>query len=36
MFWGLICPEMIIAWAFRQWLAARDLRDEYGGALFPS
>ena len=36
MFWSLICPEMIICWACRQWLAARNLRDEYGGALFPS
>ena len=34
MFWSLIWPEMIIYWAFRQWLAARSLRDEYGGALF--
>ena len=34
MLWALICPEMIIAWAFRQWAAARLLRDKYGGALF--
>ena len=34
MFWSLIWPEMIIYWAFKQWLAARSLRDEYGGALF--
>jgi hypothetical protein len=34
MFWSLICPEMIICWACRQWIAARRLRDEYGGALF--
>ena len=32
MLWVLICPELIIAWAARQWLAARRLRDEYGGA----
>ena len=32
MLWALICPELIIAWAARQWLAARWLRDEYGGA----
>ncbi|KIJ90259.1 hypothetical protein K443DRAFT_116856, partial [Laccaria amethystina LaAM-08-1] len=31
MFWSLICPEMIICWACRQWIAARRLRDEYGG-----
>ena len=36
MLWALICPELIIAWAFRQWLAARWLRDIYGGALFPN
>ena len=36
MLWALICPELIIGWAFRQWLAARWLRDQYGGALFPS
>ena len=36
MFWALICPELIIAWAFRQWDAARWLRDKYGGALFQS
>ena len=36
MFWALIFPEMIICWAFRQWLAARWLRDIYGGALFLS
>ncbi|KIJ94276.1 hypothetical protein K443DRAFT_48209, partial [Laccaria amethystina LaAM-08-1] len=29
MFWSLICPEMIIFWASRQWVAARSLRDEY-------
>ena len=34
--WSLISPEMIIGWAARQWLAAQGLRDEYGGALFPS
>ena len=36
MFWALICPELIIGWAFKQWLAARWSRDQYGGALFPS
>ena len=36
MFWSLMWPEMIVYWAFRQWLAARWLRDKYGGALFPS
>ena len=35
MFWSLICPEMIIGWACRQWIAARSLRDKYGGALCP-
>ena len=36
MFWSLICPEMIIAWAYRQWVAARLLRDRYGGTFFQS
>ena len=36
MLWALLSPEMIIGWAARQWLAARCLRDEYGGALFLS
>ena len=37
MLWALICPELIITWAFKQWVAARCLRDEYGGAFkFPS
>ncbi|KIJ91111.1 hypothetical protein K443DRAFT_115528 [Laccaria amethystina LaAM-08-1] len=31
MFWSLICPEMIICWACKQWNAARSLRDKYGG-----
>ncbi|EDQ99279.1 uncharacterized protein LACBIDRAFT_316764 [Laccaria bicolor S238N-H82] len=31
MLWSLICPEMIICWACRQWFAARSLCDEYGG-----
>jgi len=35
MFCSLICPEMVIYWACRQWFAARSLQDKYGGALFP-
>ena len=34
MFWSLIWPEMIILWAFRQWRAARYLRDRFSGVLF--
>ena len=36
MYWSLICPEMIICWACRQWFAAQSLRAKYGGQLFPS
>ena len=36
MLWTLLGPELIIAWAARQWLAAERLQNEYGGALFPS
>ena len=36
MLWAFIGPEMIIFWALRQWVAARWLRDKYGGALFLS
>ena len=36
MLWAFISPEMVIAWAARQWFAARWLRDKYGGTIFPS
>ena len=33
MFWTIVGPEMIIAWAFRQWLGARHLEKLYKGEL---
>ena len=33
MFWAVVAPEMIITWAFRQWLGARDLEKLYKGEL---
>ena len=33
MFWAVIGPEMIIAWALRQWLSARQLEKLYKGEL---
>jgi len=29
MFWSIIAPELILAWAVRQWFAAREVRDSY-------
>ena len=31
MFWAVIGPEMIIIWALRQWLGARELEKDYKG-----
>ena len=36
MFWAVIGPEMINAWAFRQWLGARHLEKLYKGELMHS
>ena len=33
MFWAVIGPEMIITWALRQWLGARELEKDYKGEL---
>ena len=33
MFWAVVGPEMIIGWAFRQWLGARNLEKLYKGDL---
>ena len=33
MFWAVVGPEMIISWAFRQWLGARKLEKRYKGEL---
>ena len=29
MFWAVVGPEMVIAWAFRQWISARHLEKLY-------
>jgi hypothetical protein len=31
MFWALLGPELILVWAFRQWLGARELEKLYKG-----
>ena len=33
MFWAVVGPEMVIAWAFRQWSSARRLEKLYKGGL---
>ena len=33
MFWAVVGPEMVIAWAFRQWTSARHLKKLYKGEL---
>ena len=33
MFWAVVAPEMIITWAFQQWLGARHLGKLYKGEL---
>ena len=32
MFWMLIAPELILAWAVRQWFAAKKIADVYNEA----
>ena len=29
MFWMIVAPELVLAWAVRQFFAARQIRDEY-------
>ena len=36
MFWAVVAPEMIITWAFRQWIGARHLENLYKGELSKS
>lgn len=31
MVWTIIAPELILAWAVRQWFAARKIRDTVNG-----
>ena len=33
MFWAVVGPEMIITWAYRQWIGARKLENLYKGEL---
>ena len=29
MFWMIVAPELVLAWAVRQFFAARDIKDTY-------
>jgi len=29
MFWMIVAPELVLAWAVRQFFAAKDIRNEY-------
>ena len=29
MFWMIVAPELVLAWAVRQFFAAREIRDVY-------
>src|SRR6266581_791229 len=31
MFWTIVAPELILAWAIRQWFAAWEIRDTANG-----
>ena len=41
MFWMIVAPELVLAWAVRQYFGAKDIRDtynerhpgEYGGSV---
>ena len=33
MFWAILGPELVIVWAFRQWLGARELEKLYKGEV---
>ena len=33
MFWAVVAPEMVISWAFRQWISARQLEKLHKGEL---
>jgi len=32
MFWMIIAPELVLAWAVRQFYAAKDIRDAYNNS----
>ena len=31
MFWAVVAPEIVISWAFRQWIGTRKLENIYKG-----
>jgi len=31
MLWALIVPELVLAWAIRQWMAAKMIEEEFKG-----
>ena len=32
MFWMVVAPELVLAWAVRQFFAAKDIRDAYNNS----
>src|SRR6266571_4578218 len=32
MFWMIVAPELVLAWAVRQFFAAKDIRDTYNNS----
>jgi hypothetical protein len=35
MFWTIVVPELVLAWALRQWYGAKMIADKYKG-VYPS
>ena len=35
MFWTLVAPELVLAWAFKQRYAAQEIADTYNGIKGP-
>ena len=33
MFWTVVAPELILAWAVRQWFAAREAKDAFNNSV---
>jgi len=33
LFWTVVAPELILAWAVRQWFAAREIRNIYNNSF---
>jgi hypothetical protein len=36
MLWALIVPELVLAWAIRQWMAAKMIEEEFKGEYNPA